>query len=81
VDKELETYYNNFFDLFRNEGWKQLHTELVNNINVINNVNLTKDEQDLFFRKGQLAVIANLVNLEETINSAYKEIIESNEDA
>jgi len=81
VDKELETYYNNFFDLFRNEGWKQLHTELVNNINVINNVNLTKDEQDLFFRKGQLAVIANFVNLEETINSAYREIIESNEDA
>ena len=81
MDKELETYYNNFFDLFRNEGWKQLHTELVNNINVINNVNLTKDEQDLFFRKGQLAVIANLVNLEETINTAYKEIIESNKDA
>ena len=81
MDKELETYYNNFFDLFRNEGWKQLYTELVNNINVINNVNLTKDEQDLFFRKGQLAVIANLVNLEETINTAYKEILENNEDA
>lgn len=81
MDKELETYYNNFFDLFRNEGWKQLHTELVNNINVINNVNLTKDEQDLFFRKGQLAVIANLVNLEETINNAYKEILENNKDA
>jgi len=81
VDKELETYYNNFFDLFRNEGWKQLCTELVNNIEIINNVNLTKDEQDLFFRKGQLTVLANLVNLEETINNNYKEIIETNEDA
>ena len=81
MDKELETYYNNFFDLFRNEGWKQLCTELVNNIEIINNVNLTKDEQDLFFRKGQLTVLANLVNLEETINNNYKEIIETNEDA
>jgi len=81
VDKELETYYNNFFDLFRNEGWKQLCTELVNNIEIINNVNLTKDEQDLFFRKGQLTVLSNLVNLEETINNNYKEIIETNEDA
>lgn len=81
MDKELETYYNNFFDLFRNEGWKQLCTELVNNINIINNVNLTKDEQDLFFRKGQLTVLSNLVNLEETINNNYKEIIETNEDA
>lgn len=81
MDKELETYYNNFFDLFRNEGWKQLCTELVNNIEIINNVNLTKDEQDLFFRKGQLTVLSNLVNLEETINNNYKEIIETNEDA
>ena len=81
MDKELETYYNNFFDLFRNEGWKQLCTELVNNIEIINNVNITKDEQDLFFRKGQLTVLSNLVNLEETINNNYKEIIETNEDA
>ena len=74
MDKELELYYNNYFDLFRNQGWKQLIDELKNNASVINNVEALKDEADMYFRKGQLQILASLVNLEDVINNAHEEL-------
>jgi len=73
MNKELEQYYFKYFDLFRNEGWKQLIEELTSNSIAINNIDATKDEQELFFRKGQLNVLASLLNLETTIQNAFEE--------
>jgi hypothetical protein len=77
---ELEKYFNVYFDLFNTEGWKQLTEEFRNNGNVINSVESTKDVDDMYFRKGQLNVIAHLVNLEGSVEQAYTEAKESNED-
>ena len=74
MDKELETYYNNYFDLFRKEGWKQLMEELKNNALFINSVEAVKDEADMYSRKGQLQVLASLLNLETTITNAQEEL-------
>lgn len=74
MDKELEIYYNHYFDLFRNEGWKQLLEDLKNNALVINSVESLKDEADMHFRKGQLQILASLLNLEATINNAHEEL-------
>ena len=74
MDKELELYYNNYFDLFRNQGWKQLIDELKNNASVINSVEALKDEADMYFRKGQLQILASLLNLEDVINNAHEEL-------
>lgn len=74
MDKETEVYYNNYFELFSKEGYKQLIKELTNNFISIDNLNATKDNNDLFFRKGQLNVLASLINFETTIDNAYKEI-------
>lgn len=74
MDKELELYYNNYFDLFRNQGWKQLIDELKNNASVINSVEALKDESDMYFRKGQLQILASLINLEDVINNAHEEL-------
>lgn len=79
MDKELETYYNNYFDLFNTEGYKQLIKELQNNVLAINNVDAIKDEADMYFRKGQINVLASLINFETTIDNAYKEITEDAE--
>jgi hypothetical protein len=70
---ELELYYRNFRDLFRNEGWKQLITDLKENAVLINSVEVTKDLNDLYFRKGQLTIIANLLNLEAQIDISEKQ--------
>lgn len=73
MNKELETYYFKYFDLFNNEGWKQLKEELTNNALAINSVDAAKDANDLFFRKGQLNVLASIINFETTIQNAYEE--------
>jgi hypothetical protein len=73
MNKELEDYYNNFFELFRTNGWKQLIEELNNNIEQTDNLETVKDEQDLFFRKGQLAVFKSFTNLELVIRTAQEQ--------
>ena len=57
MDRDDEQYYNNYFDLFRNDGWKQLVEELTDTAANINNVAVIKDAQDLFFRQGQLDIL------------------------
>jgi hypothetical protein len=72
---ELEKYYDNFFDLFRSKGWKQLIEDLKQNGFMINSVEATKDVDDMYFRKGQLNVLGSIINLEDSINNAYDEIV------
>ena len=71
TDKELEKYYEDMLTMFRTEGWKTLTEDLQTNALGINSVEATKDDKDLFFRKGQLYVIASLLNLEEQVRDAY----------
>ena len=70
---ELEKYYNTYFDLFLSEGWKQLIEELSQNAVVINSVEATKDVDDMYFRKGQLNVLAHVINLEASVNNAFED--------
>ena len=74
MDKELEEYYNTYFDLFRSNGWKQLISELTNNAVALNSVENVKDVDDMFYKKGQLNVLASLLNFETTIRTSFEEI-------
>ena len=74
IDKETEEYYNKYFDLFTTDGWKQLIEELRQNAFAINSVEATKDSDDLYIRKGQLNVLAYLLNLESTVNTNFEEL-------
>ena len=78
--KELELYYRNMYRMFASDGWKQLQEDLQNNAAVIDSVELTKDNDDLRFRKGQLAVIASLLNLEAQIEAAEAQAKEEAEE-
>lgn len=75
IDKQLELYYRNMKDMFGSDGWKQLLEDLNSNAVLINSVELTKDSDDLNFRKGQLAVIAGLLNLEAQLEAAEEEAL------
>jgi hypothetical protein len=63
-------------EMFRSEGWKQLLEDLNSNAVIINSVEVTKDLEDLHFRKGQLSVIANILNLEAQIDTAEQQQLE-----
>lgn len=73
---ELEQYFNNYFQLFRTEGWKQLVQELSDNAVQQNDVQTVKDNDDLFFRKGQLAIMASIIRFEETITLSHEQAVE-----
>ena len=79
MDQETEQYYNRYFDLFRTVGWKQLIKDLSDNVLSINSVEATKDSNDLYLRKGQLNVLAYILNLEATMTTNYEELQKSNE--
>lgn len=59
--------------MFRTEGWKVLMEELKNNALQINSVEVTKDNDDLNFRKGQLNILAFLLNMESTVEHYMNE--------
>jgi hypothetical protein len=79
VDQETQKYYDNYFTLFSTDGWKQLIEELKQNALVINSVEATKDKNDLYVRKGQLNVLAYILNLESTTNTNYDELDKDND--
>jgi len=79
MDKEVEEYYSKYFDLFRTEGWKQLIEELKQNAMLINSVENTKDSEDLLIRKGQLKVLAYLLNFENNMETSFNELEKENE--
>ena len=68
-----EAYFRSMNDMVRSEGWKNLMNELTATANQVNSVELTKDAEDLAFRKGQLVILANLINLETQIANAQEQ--------
>jgi ABC-type xylose transport system substrate-binding protein len=80
MDRETQEYYDNYFSLFSSAGWKQLMEEFSSNAFNINSVEATKDPDDMFFRKGQLNVLAHLINMESIVNTNYEGASEEKDD-
>ena len=80
MDQETQQYYDNYFSLFMTDGWKQLVQDFGNNAMQINSVEATKDADDMFFRKGQLNVLAHLINMESIVTNNYDELVKTEED-
>jgi hypothetical protein len=73
TDVELEKYYRSFEEMFRTDGWKNLVQDLKGSAEQVNSVEACKDDKDLNFRKGQLVVMANMLNLESQIETAKQQ--------
>ena len=80
MDQETQQYYDNYFSLFSTEGWKQLTQEFTNNAVQINSVEATKDSNDMYFRKGQLNVLAHILNLQTIVETNYEEATKAPEE-
>ena len=73
MNTELETYFDNYFELFNHEGFKQLLQEISTNATQLADIQTVKDVEDLFFRKGQVAAFATVINLQATIEAAREQ--------
>jgi hypothetical protein len=79
VDQATEKYFNDYFSLFRSDGWQTFIKELQANVVSINNLQQVKDADDMNFRKGQLDVLVSILNM-ETSMEATREEAESEDD-
>ena len=70
---ELEAYFDNYNQLFNHEGFKQLIEELSTNAKQLADIQSVKDLEELFYRKGQVAAFATVINLENTITLAREQ--------
>ena len=77
---ELETYFDNYNELFNSEGFKQLVQELSNNAITLADIQTVKDTEDFLFRKGQVAALASVINLENTIKVSREQAEEEEVD-
>jgi len=78
MDNELEVYFRNYSDMFRSEGFKQLISELTANATQLADIQTVKDADELHYRKGQVAALATVINLEATV-TANRDQIEAEE--
>ena len=67
---EAEKYWDDLRVMMLTDGWKALIEELTEKEAVVDSVRQTRDEADLNYRKGQLSIIASLVDLENSIEQA-----------
>ena len=68
-----EEYFGEMKLLFQTKGWEILLADLQSNAHIINDIQATSDSDDLYYRKGQLAVLGYLINLEETVQKTEAE--------
>jgi hypothetical protein len=74
VDKDTQDYFDNYFDLFASEGWKQFIEDMEDNRTLMSDLLTVKDANDLYYRKGQLETLNRIVNFQLAIETAYKEV-------
>ena len=78
MDKALQDYYENRFDMMASQGWKDLIEDATEMLNEYNNINNLNSENDLFFRKGQVDILTWLVSLKDVSERAWEELNEEN---
>ena len=69
-DLSDEDYFAHLKEMFKTPGWDIFIQELTEQSTTINSVEDTDTVDQLFFRKGQLAVIGNILNTELSIARA-----------
>ena len=72
-----EDYFGHLKEMFKTTGWDIFIAELSEQSTAINSVEDTDTVDQLFFRKGQLAVIGNILNTELSIERAEEDAEDS----
>ena len=80
MTKEDELYFDTYSLLFNTDGWKQLVKDFEGMGHLLNQVELTSTVDELHFKKGQLNIIAQILNLETTTSAAKEAALADEED-
>ena len=64
-----EQEYETLKDMFMTDGWKLFVSYLQSDAELISNCRYLKDEKELYFTRGKLAILDDLINFEEKLDA------------
>lgn len=74
LTQEDKQFYHNRLSLCEQDGWRDLVQELSNLEDQINTLDTVDNEKDLWFIKGQLSILRQVISLEEVTKQAAEEL-------
>ena len=75
MDKKLQEYYENQFELFAHPGWKEVINKVDELFDHYNDIEHCTDENNLQYRKGQLDILRWLSTWENSVKETYDGLI------
>ena len=72
---DLIKYYEESFNTFSTQGWQDLMEDFKTLKSSINDISATSDNNNLFFRKGQLDILDLVLNRKAMCEQAYEDLI------
>jgi len=67
-----EQEYEALKDTFVTDGWKLFISYLESDADVLANCRYLKDEKELYYTRGKLAILDDLINFEAKLDAAYE---------
>ncbi len=74
MDREIQRYYEDRFDMMAHRGWQDLVEDLQKLLEQYQNIDNCGDTVTLEYRKGQVDILKYLINLEDLSEKTYEEI-------
>jgi len=74
VDDQTKQFYRNRTYLVEQDGWRDLIEELKNLKEIYNKLDSIESEKDLWFAKGQVSILRQMIALEEATKIAVEEL-------
>ena len=73
-EQTTEEYYRARQDLIEQDGWRDLVEELKNLKEIYSKIDSVESERDLWFAKGQVSILRQMIALEEATKLAVEEL-------
>jgi len=68
-----DKYYENYFDVFHKEGWKQFVEEQRQALEEIKSGAFNGNEENFYFYKGQVDILSKMINFADMIEAVYEQ--------
>ena len=73
-EQTTKEYYKARQNLVEQDGWRDLVKELTNLKEIYNKLDSIESERDLWFAKGQVSILRQMITLEEATKLAVEEL-------
>ena len=73
-EQTTKEYYRARQDLVEQDGWRDLVEELKNLKEIYSKIDSVESERDLWFAKGQVSILRQMIALEEATKLAVEEL-------